>query len=117
MRIEAHYSDGFTERLLHWELVVNSGKAYLEAGWFRCQTPLRAKFRFDDVPFRSALKSISTMRDTYHPPWEDMESRDLVVRDGETTICHHVYGASFLIAEHPEIGDFFTSGGFSNRLS
>jgi hypothetical protein len=106
MRIKATYNDGFTERLLRWELVVNTGKAYLEADWFKSRSPLRAKFRFDEAPFRLALASISEMVDEYHAPWGDMEHRTLVVTDEETTIRRYVYGADLLGKEHREVERF-----------
>jgi hypothetical protein len=106
MRIEATYFDGFTERLLSWKLEINDGKAYLEANWFKNKSPLRAKFRFDEASFRSALPSLSGMAEEYRPPWEDLEDRYLVVVDGETTIRRHVYGAWMLAQEDPEIRRF-----------
>lgn len=106
MRIEASYLDGFTERLLSWDLEINNGKAYLEAKWSGSLSPHRARFRFDDRPFRSALPSLSDLEETYQAAWNDLESRDLVVVDGETTLRRHVYGAGVLVQEPPEIRRF-----------
>jgi hypothetical protein len=108
MRIEAQYLDGFTEQLLRWKLEVNEGKAYLEADWFKCPSPLRLRFRFDEGPFQEALPSISALNEEYAAPWEDLEDCDLVVKDGERTIHRHVCGASVLITQHPELENFLS---------
>ncbi len=106
MRIEATYFDGFTEHLLRWQLEINDGKAYLEASWFKNRTPLRAKFRFDEGAFRSVLPLIFEMKEEYRAPWEDLENRVLVVKDGEVSVRRHVYGAGILLKENPEIEGF-----------
>jgi hypothetical protein len=110
MRIEAHYMDGLTEPRLDWDLVVDAGMAYLEAARSRRRKPpLHARFRFDDGPFRAVLPRLCSMGEEYQAPWDDLELRDLMVRHGETTIRRRVYGASVLVAAHPEIEDFLAA--------
>jgi hypothetical protein len=110
MRIEADYFDGFTYRLLRWELEINDGKAFLQAKWFQpgAVPSLKARFRFDEEGFRVALQSIAGMAEEYQAPVEDQERRRLIVKDGENSIRHHIYGADFLFGEHPEIRTFLS---------
>ncbi len=112
MRIEALYFDGFTGRLLKWQLEVNNGKACLEAGWLRCAKPFRtrfdARFDFDEQTFRRVLPLLSSLNESYMAPWDDLEARRLIVADGDSTICRSVYGAWFLRREFPEIENFLT---------
>ena len=106
MRIEASYHDGFTERLLSWSLEVNSGKAYLEASWFRGRGPLRARFRVEEAPLRAALPLLSGLEEEYRAPWEDLEERALVITGAGRAIRRLVYGAGAILQEHPEVERF-----------
>ena len=106
VRIEASHDDGWTQHLLRWKLEIRDGLADLEADWSGNPSPLRARFRFDEGPIRSALPLISGMNEDYRAPVEDQETRVLLIEDGERSIRRHVYGAGFLVKAHPEVKGF-----------
>lgn len=109
MRIIATHSDGFTEHLLGWRLIVNDSKAFLQASWFMSVTPVSVRFSVDEALLTAALGKLSPLAEEYQAACEDLENQTLELVEGAKTIrSWHVYGASRLSRERPEIQLFIT---------
>jgi len=105
----AQHFDGFTERLLGYTLQCESGVADLEANWFRPEPStcsFRKQFMLDDSPLMRALPALLSMQERYDAPWDDVDTKLLVVESSGTMIRRHVYGGGVLVNEHPELREF-----------
>lgn len=109
MHLTAHYSDGFTSRLLTWKLSAIEGLAEVEAYWSAPMprtTGFRAEFAISFDPLARLLPSLRQLDEKYSAPWDDLDNRLLTIESPNETLRRQVYGIGVLIKDQPELGAF-----------
>ena len=117
MRVEADYSDGYTERLLHWQLVATGETARVDAdwvdgGWMSRGLPgdrHRASFEIpiDLAQITGVLPRLERLSEEYDCPCTDLCTIELRVFVGNGRHHWHLYGGEQLLSIHPELEVFF----------
>ena len=117
MRVEADYSDGFTERLLHWQLVATDNTARVDAdwvdgGWMNRGVPSdrhRATFEIsiDLTRIKDKLSRLERLDEEYDFPCTDLCTIELRVFIENKRYRWHLYGGEQLLSMHPKLDVFF----------
>ena len=117
MRVEAEYSDGFTDRLLRWQLVAMGETARVDAdwvdgGWMSRGLPgdrHRASFEIpiDLAQITGVLPRLERLNEEYDFPCTDLCTMELRVFVGHRRNRWRVYGGEALLSMHPDLEAFF----------
>lgn len=110
MKWSAWHHDGFTDRLLNYDLQGEDDIAELEASWFSLNNTRtgpkrrwRSIFSIDDAPLRAALPQLRLLNKSYDCGMDDVGSQSLTVEiHGEKLECT-VNGGGLLLKKHPEL--------------
>jgi len=95
VRWMAQHFDGFTSRMLFYNLRVEDGVAELEASWSLPRPPtsgFRARFAIDEAPVVQILPALRAMGERYELPCTDLDHKVLEVEVSGECIRRHVYG-------------------------
>ncbi len=117
MRVEADYSDGYTDRLLRWQLVATGETAsvdadWVDSGWMSCGVPSdrhRATFEIpiDLTQITGELPRLERLNEEYDCPSTDLCTIELRVILGNGRHRWRLYGGECLVSIHPELEFFF----------